>query len=450
MRGVKILVGATAVAFALGFGMQPPASVHTAGRAGVSTTAPGPAAPSAATGSGAPQTPVSPGSSQPGTAGGADRTPPAEPPAPPADSPHPPSTTKIAGVGLVPPGFSDMSAGSSGLVPPVIPPVSLPADRRARIASLMMVGVANYDDALWALNQGAGGIFIGSWTDPAILTQPGRDIGALHAAVGRPFQVAIDAEGGRVARQPGLFGHLPPPRVMAQTMSPGQVEGVAYDLGLKLRSRGITVDFAPVADIDGGPAGAVIGDRSFSPDPVVAGRYAAAFARGLTNAGVTPVIKHFPGHGRATGDSHTGRVFTPPVGDLVNTDLAAFNEPLSVTPAGAMIGHMSVPGLGPDGVPATFNGEVYRLLRTGAWPGGKPFGGVIYTDDLSGMRAISDTTPLPQAVLTSLQAGADVALWISTRGLVEAIDTVDRAITDGRWNEDALNRAAVRVAAQRH
>ncbi|MFD2456471.1 glycoside hydrolase family 3 N-terminal domain-containing protein [Corynebacterium mendelii] len=380
----------------------------------------------------------------------------------PADTPAPstagqPSTTarggdaataaRIAGVNPLPPGFSDF-VGSSGLGS-TGPQISLPADRRARIASLMMVGVANYDDALWALNQGAGGIFIGSFTDPALLVEPGRDIAALHRAVGRPFQVAIDAEGGRVSRHPGLVGQLPSARVMAQTMSPQQVEAAAYDLGAKLRSLGITVDFAPVADIDGGPAGRVIGDRSFSPDPVTAGIYAAAFSRGLAAAGVTPVVKHFPGHGRAAGDSHTGQVFTPPAKELADVDLVAFTEPLRVAATGAMIGHMTVPGLGDDGVPATFNPAVYQLLRGGAYRGGAPFDGVIYTDDLSGMKAISDTTPLPEAVLRSLTAGADVALWISTRGLVEAIDHVDRAVAEGRYSEQALNRAAARVAAQR-
>lgn len=71
-----------------------------------------------------------------------------------------------------------------------------PEDVRAKAANLMMVGVSNYDDALAALNQGAGGIFIGSGTDPNLLTAPDRNIQALRKAVGRDFSVSIDFEEG--------------------------------------------------------------------------------------------------------------------------------------------------------------------------------------------------------------------------------------------------------------
>ena len=174
-----------------------------------------------------------------------------------------------------------------------------------------MVGVKNYDDARTALKNGAGGIFIGSWTDPALLTSQDRNIAALRAEIGRPFAVSIDAEGGRVQRQPALFGSVPSPREMAATMKPEQVTGVARDLGTKLRERGITMDFAPVLDVDGGSANGAIGDRSFSGDPAVAATYATAFAQGLREAGIEPVYKHFPGHGRASGDTHKQTSRTP-------------------------------------------------------------------------------------------------------------------------------------------
>jgi beta-N-acetylhexosaminidase len=74
----------------------------------------------------------------------------------------------------------------------------------------------------------------------------------------------------------------------------------------ELRSRGVTVDLAPDVDLGGQPANAVIGDRSYGTDPAVVVRYAAAFAGGLREGGVLPVLKHFPGHGRANGDSHRG------------------------------------------------------------------------------------------------------------------------------------------------
>ena len=325
---------------------------------------------------------------------------------------------------------------------------NLPATQREKVASLMTVGVRDYDDALFALQQGAGGIFIGSWTDSALLTGTDRNIGTLREAVGRPFAVSIDAEGGRVVRQPDIFGRFPAPRTMAETMTPEQVRALAAELGAKLAGVGVTVDFAPVLDTSGAPAGAVIGDRSFSPDPERAARYAAAFADGLREAGITPVFKHFPGHGRATGDSHYDQVLTPEFEQLRELDLKPYGPVLDSSPGAVMVGHMIVPGLGEEGLPATLNPAVYELLRCGDYPGGKPFTGVIYTDDLSGMKAVSNRMNAPQAVLASLRAGADIALWISTDDLVAAVDTVDRAVTDGEFPVEQLEASALRVQVQ--
>lgn len=316
-------------------------------------------------------------------------------------------------------------------------------DVRAQAASLMMVGVINYDDALSALNQGVGGIFIGSGTDPNLLTAPGRNIEALRKAVGRDFSVSIDFEGGRVLRHQGILGTFPSPQVMAQTMNPEQVRGMAKTMGDSLSAHGVTVNFAPVADIDAGLD--VMGDRAFSADPNIDAEYAAAFAQGMLDAGVRPVFKHFPGHGRASGDSHTGQVFTPPLGDLENIDLVPYSR-INVPGAGVMLGHMVVPDLGSpkNGLPSTLNPAAYQLLRTGSYRGGHPFDGVVYTDDLA-MGAITGIMPVPQAVVASLQSGADQALWVTTAGLKEAIDATVAAVETGAYPRAQFEASVRRV-----
>jgi len=236
---------------------------------------------------------------------------------------------------------------------------------------------------------------------------------------------------------------------MAETMSADEVEQVAFDLGVKLNDLGITVDFAPVLDTDAGPDGGAIGDRSFSPDASRATEYATAFARGLANAGVTPVFKHFPGHGRATGDTHTGSVNTPPLEELEKLDLLPYGPALTEFPtAGLMVGHVTVSGMGD--APASLNPQVYELIRSGAYTGGIPFDGVIYTDDLSGMEAVSAHHSVPDAVLAALQAGADNALWVSTDTLVETIDTVNAAVDAGAYDRSQMYDSAVRVARLNH
>ncbi len=323
----------------------------------------------------------------------------------------------------------------------------VPDDQRAKVASLMVVGVTDYDDALWKLRQGVGGIFIPSWADPGLLSEPGRDVAALRAAVGRPFSVSIDFEGGRVQRHSQVLGSYPSAREMAATGDPARVERIAEEIGRSLRGHGVTVDFAPVLDVGGGGLD-VVGDRAFSADPAVVAEYGAAFATGLERAGVQPVYKHFPGHGQASGDSHLGEVVTPPLEVLKDRDLRAFGGAMGRRQASVMVGHMVVPGLGDGRTPSSLNPAAYRLLRSGDYPGGAPFTGLTYTDDLSGMKAITDTLSVPQAVTAAIAAGADQALWSSGAELVPAIDAVQHALATGAVDPAALDDAAFRVQLQ--
>lgn len=322
-----------------------------------------------------------------------------------------------------------------------------PQEQRAKAASLMVVGVDDYDDALWKLRQGVGGIFIPSWANPELLTTEGRNIEALRREIGRPFSVSIDFEGGRVQRHAGVLGERMSPREMAATMSPEQVEAYAHDLGNVLRQHGVTVNFAPVLDVDGSGL-EIVGDRAFSTDPVVAGEYGAAFARGLRAANVTPVFKHFPGHGQASGDTHHMLAVTPPVEHVIAHDLPPYAVALPRTDAAVMVGHMVVPGLGDGVTPSSLDPAVYRLLRSGDYPGGQPFDGVVYTDDLTGMRAITDHYSLPQAVVAAVRAGADRPLFSTGSELVAAIDALDAAVGNGEIPAERLDEAAHRVHLQ--
>src|SRR6185312_3808733 len=110
----------------------------------------------------------------------------------------------------------------------------------------------------------------------------------------------------------------PSPRVLAQTRTPQEVHDIALQRGAAMRNLGINVDFAPVVDVTSESDDDVIGDRSFGSDPGKVIEYAGAYAQGLRDAGLLPVLKHFPGHGHASGDSHKGGVTTPPLDDLRN------------------------------------------------------------------------------------------------------------------------------------
>lgn len=349
------------------------------------------------------------------------------------------------------PATTATAAAQARAVRPIAPLCASPLDsltQRERIAQLFTVGVSSVADARRAVAEHTiGGIFLGGDVVREVVS--GDGLTALLRDSPLPLLVAIDEEGGRVSRVAPFAGPLPSARVMATTMHPEEVRGAARTRGEFLRGMGVSVDFAPSVDVSEQADGAVIGDRSFSPDPALVVHYAGAFAAGLLDAGVAPVFKHFPGHGRSSGDSHHQPVTVPPLDQLVDHDLRPFAE-LAQTPGAAMMmGHPQVPGLTDVGRPASLSPAAYRLLRGGHGYGAAPFDGVIFTDDLSGMRAVTNDFPLPQAVAESLIAGADSPLWTTTAGIPAALDAVEQALAEGVLDRRDLDRSLARVAALR-
>src|ERR1700727_144010 len=318
-------------------------------------------------------------------------------------------------------------SSSAKPIPPAKPacgdPAALPA--REKLAQLLMVGVRDGDDAKAVVTTyHVGGIFIGSWTDLKMLGP--NLVKDLSASTALPVAVSVDEEGGRVARLSKLIGPAPPARVLAQTHTPDEVYGMALDRGHRMRGLGITVDFAPVVDVTDAADDTVIGDRAFSSDPAKVTEYAGAYARGLRDAGLLPVLKHFPGHGHGSGDSHTRGVVTPPLSALQNDDLVPYRTLVTAAPVGVMVGHLQVPELtGTD--PASLSRAAVQLLRTGTGYNGPAFDGPVFTDDLSSMAAINDRYSVPDAVLRALQAGNDVALWVTTDEVPAVLDRLEKA-----------------------
>lgn len=314
---------------------------------------------------------------------------------------------------------------ASGAIPPgPLPAADACADQvgrmslRDRLAQRLMIGLGPGDDA-GAVREvvrttHVGGVFLGG---DAVDVLAESVITELRTAGPVPAVIAVDDEGGRVQRVDRIFGDLPSARRMG-AMPVDRVRDLARMRGTQLASLGITLDFAPVLDVGDQPAGEVIGDRSFASDPQVVITHAGAWAAGLRESGVTPVFKHFPGHGRARGDSHRTLPTTPPLDALRAVDLVPYEHLLVGAPAAVMVGHLDVPGL-TDGTPASLSPATYRLLRdeTG-------FTGVAVTDDLGGMRAVSGRHDVVDAVALALEAGADIALWTSAADVVPVLDAL--------------------------
>ncbi|MGO4447025.1 glycoside hydrolase family 3 N-terminal domain-containing protein [Mycobacterium sp. 2YAF39] len=346
-----------------------------------------------------------------------------------------------------------MAATSVPQAPVLIPPPACgegPAllsqlSTRDKLAQLLMVGVKDAADARSVVeSHHVGGIMIGSWTDLAMVSD-GSLTEIAKSAAPLPLAVSVDEEGGRVSRLSSVIGTQPSARVLAQTQTPEQVYAIALQRGQAMRGLGITIDFAPVVDVSDAPDDTVIGDRSFGKDPAVVTDFAGAYARGLRDAGLLPVLKHFPGHGNGSGDSHTGSVTTPPIADLQNADLVPYRTLNAQLPVGVMVGHMQVPGL-TGNEPASLSPSAYGLLRSGGY-GGPPFNGPVFTDDLSSMQAISDRLGVPDAALRGLQAGADTALWVTTDEVPAVLDRLEKAVAAGELSMPQVDASVLRMAA---
>jgi beta-N-acetylhexosaminidase len=268
-------------------------------------------------------------------------------------------------------------------------------------------------------------------------------VAGLKTFARRPLLVAVDQEGGRVARlrAPQGFTEVPPMRAIGDAGDPALAREVGALLGRELRAVGIDQDYAPVVDVDTNPANPVIGDRAFSRDPGAVARLGAALAEGLQSEGVAACAKHFPGHGDTSQDSHLHLPRLPHALERLRAvELPPFRALARAGVAAVMTAHVVFEALDPHR-PATLSPEVMRLLREEAG-----FQGCAVSDDLE-MKAIAEHVPLEEAAPGAVAAGVD-ALLVCHRAEVQhrAIDLVRRAVEDGRIPRERLAEAGARVA----
>ena len=265
-------------------------------------------------------------------------------------------------------------------------------------------------------------------------------IGELQAAGGGSLFIAVDEEGGLVAR---LANHpafrLPQYESAAAVGAEGEAAAVEMGsaIGAYLKEYGFNVDFAPVADVNTDPRNTVIGTRAFSSQPEEAARLAGAMAEGLRRQGILPTFKHFPGHGNTAEDSHSGMAIS--YGTREEMAQGAWLPFAQAKKSDfIMIGHISVPDITGDLIPATLSHTVLTdILR-----GELGFEGLAITDSLS-MGAVTDSWAPGEAAVLALEAGGDLLLM--PQGLREAFDAVLAAVESGALTEKRIDESVRRI-----
>jgi beta-N-acetylhexosaminidase len=137
-------------------------------------------------------------------------------------------------------------------------------------------------------------------------------------------------------------------------------------------------------------------------------------------------------------------VSTPPLSELMNRDLVPYVTLTTEAPVAVMIGHLEVPGL-TGNTPASLSPAAINLLRSGGY-GGPGFNGPVFSDDLSSMAAISSRYGVAEAVLRALQAGTDVALWVTTAEVPAVLDRLEKAVAAGELAMPAVESSVLRMA----
>ncbi|WP_428966627.1 glycoside hydrolase family 3 protein [Micromonospora fluostatini] len=257
--------------------------------------------------------------------------------------------------------------------------------------------------------------------------------------------VAIDEEAGDVTRFESARGSSRPGNLALGVVDdPALTEEVAHDLGIELAAAGITLNFAPDADVNSNPDNPVIGVRAFGADADLAARHTAAWVRGLQAGGVAACAKHFPGHGDTRVDSHHDLPAILADRDRLDAvELAPFRAAVAAGVQAVMTGHLLVPALDRD-LPATLSPRILgTLLRDELG-----FQGVVVTDAIE-MRAVAGRYGLAGAAVRALAAGAD-AICVGGEHADEATarhlrDAIVAAVAAGELPEERLAEAAKRV-----
>ena len=254
-------------------------------------------------------------------------------------------------------------------------------------------------------------LFTRNYASPTQIADLVADIRALRSP---PLLIAVDHEGGRVQRFREGFTSIPPMRQIGRhydTDPAGALKlakTAGWLIGSELRSTGIDLSFAPCVDLDWGVSD-VIGDRSFHKKPYVVAELAGAFSKGLRNAGMVAVAKHFPGHGAVVADSHTQLpIDRREFGDVLD-DMQPYEALIRHRYIGAvMMAHIVYSET--DSLPAGFSSYwIGNQLRSQLG-----FDGAVFCDDLS-MEAAAGYGSVPKRAKLALEAGCDMVLVCNNR-----------------------------------
>ena len=274
-------------------------------------------------------------------------------------------------------------------------------------------------------------------------TQVSSYISSLQSGSNIPMFITVDEEGGLVSRIANCDAFnvtkYESMEAVGATNNPDNAKLMGTTIGSYLREYGFNLDFAPVADVNTNPSNIVIGNRAFGNDPHLVASMVSSAIDGFNSAGIMCCVKHFPGHGDTTGDTHDGYVsITKTWDNLKECELVPFITAINNDVDTIMVSHITTPNITSDSLPASMSYEmVTERLRNELG-----YNGVVITDAME-MGAIANHYTSSTGAVTALKAGIDIILM--PEDFVEAYNGVYEAVINSDISEDRIDESVQRI-----
>ncbi|WP_102029250.1 beta-N-acetylhexosaminidase [Salirhabdus sp. Marseille-P4669] len=316
-----------------------------------------------------------------------------------------------------------------------------------KIGQMLFVGVSGKSlteaEKTLIRNNHVGGVilFKENLTSPEQAIQLINEIKELNQDNKAPLFIGVDQEGGRITRLPGNLVPLPSNQAIGEMNSIEYAYEVGTLLGKQVKAFGFNVNFAPVLDVNSNPNNPIIGDRAFGDKVEIVQELGIETMKGIEAEKIIPVIKHFPGHGDTSVDSHLELpTVNKSLKELKELELIPFEAAINEGADMVMIAHILLPKID-DTYPSSMSKKVItQMLRKEL-----DFNGVVITDDMT-MEAITDNYLIDQAAVESVKAGSDIIMVAhDDQKVVAVMNAIEKAVHKGEISEESINESVERI-----
>lgn len=346
-------------------------------------------------------------------------------------------------------GDNNSSTDPSGNIPGVDPIKEKIKDMsiEEKVGQLVMVGVDGYElnanAQNFIQNYHVGGLVLlkKNVKDTQQMLNLINDLKETNKVNRTPLFLALDEEGGRISRMPAEINKMPSSQQIGEQKNENLAKRVGGILGQEIKGFGLNVNFAPVLDIFSNPKNTVIGDRAIGDNPDLVSKLGIQTMKGIQEQNIISVVKHFPGHGDTSVDSHVG---LPRVDydleRLMSFELVPFSHAIANNVDAVMLAHILLPKIDPD-YPASFSEVIISdVLRKEM-----NYDGVVITDDMT-MGAIVENYNLSEAAVKSIQAGSDIVLVCHDFAKEEAVlKAILEAAKTGKLSPARIDESVYRI-----